>query len=107
MMYHRVVTRVSKEKVEPTAQKRLLLDLWEGINGLNSRDRVAFLEVFFTPAELKMFSKRLAGLKMLYRGNTYQEISQELKITPTTISRLSNALQQFEEFLPKIVGKLS
>lgn len=60
-----------------------------------------------TPTEVKMLSKRLAALKLLYRGESYGAIREKLKLTPTTINRISNILHRADKFLFKIISRVS
>ncbi|OGC54168.1 hypothetical protein A2797_00055 [candidate division WWE3 bacterium RIFCSPHIGHO2_01_FULL_48_15] len=66
-----------------------------------------FLEALFTPTEIKMFSKRLGALKLLFRGASYSEIDEKLHLTPTTINKMSNIIHRADDSFRRLLAKFS
>jgi len=93
--------------MSPQQQKGLVRDLWKGLDILDSKERKLLLQLLLTHTETKMLSKRLAALKLLQKKESYFQIGEKLKLTPTTINRLSNILQRYDDSLPKILFRLS
>ena len=54
-----------------------------------------------------MFAKRLEILKRLRKGELYDEIIDQLKVTPTTIAKMNNILhdtgEEFSEILDELI----
>jgi len=73
-------------------------DVWERIFELfigtladikDKRKLRAFVGDFFTPTERIMFAKRLAASVLLAKGHDYTSIRRILKLSNTTIARMS------------------
>ena len=52
-----------------------------------------FVGDFFSPTERIMFAKRLAVAVLLTKGHNYQSIREILKISPSTIAKISNKVK--------------
>jgi uncharacterized protein YerC len=50
-----------------------------------------FLSAFLTPTEYLALAKRLAILRRLDQGNSYEAIAEELKVSSATISTVAEA----------------
>lgn len=101
------MTRVSAIPLSKGKLNQLLNSLWNDIAYLDdSRSVYTFFKPFFTPTEPVIFAKRLAILKLLRSGSNYDEIRNELKVTPTTISKMSNLLYQADQKLLNILDEL-
>ena len=100
------MTKVSSYQLDPRDERKLIKDFWEGLESLNPDERFCFLQTLLTPTEIKMFAKRLGALKLLYQKRSYEEISEKLHLTPTTINKLSNILHLADDFLERIIAKL-
>lgn len=100
------MTKVSRQLVNRKLEKQLVGRLWELIGALNKKEAAEFLEQFLTPTEVKMFSKRLEVLKRLLKNAPYSEIRTALKVTNTTVGRLSNIMQRSSEKFLSILARL-
>ncbi|OHB22427.1 MAG: hypothetical protein A2939_02600 [Parcubacteria group bacterium RIFCSPLOWO2_01_FULL_48_18] len=58
----------------------------------NEKEAAEFLNDFFTLTEKRMLAKRLAIAVLLHAGANYKEINALLKVSHTTINRVSNAI---------------
>lgn len=56
-------------------------------------ERRAFFHDLLTPTERIMLSKRLAIIYMLVKGYTFNDIQEELRISPSTVSRIWKAIE--------------
>ncbi|NIT03565.1 hypothetical protein GTO10_01325 [Candidatus Saccharibacteria bacterium] len=100
------MTKVSRKRTSIKQEKRLQEQFFENLNSLSEGERWTLLSALFTPTEIRMFSKRLAALKLLYGGKSYREISKALNLTPTAINRLSNLIHRSGKGLQQVVEKL-
>ncbi len=81
---------ISKKKLEPDLLEGLLSQLI-GVFKVASKQNTlsVFTEELFTSTEKIMFAKRLAAILMLNRGVPQHVISEKLKMSSSTISKLS------------------
>lgn len=68
-------------------------------------DALAFLNCLLTPTEIIMLSKRLSIARMYVKGENYQAIKDELKVTDGTIARISTQLTK-NKVLKRIIQDL-
>jgi uncharacterized protein YerC len=89
-------------------------DVWEKIFELligtfadltNRKELANFFDSFFTPTEKIMFAKRLAVSVMLAKKQDYRTIRSVLRVSPETISRMSQHLK-FDGGLVPVVNKI-
>ncbi len=72
----------------------------------NKKDIVVFLDEFFTPTEKVMFVKRFAIPILYEKGYTYREISDILKVSTGTVSRIVifyNSSKQFKDLVKRLL----
>ncbi len=72
------------------------------------KEVVVFLNEFFTPTEKVMFVKRFAIPILYEKGYTYREISDILKVSTGTVSRIIifyNSSQQFKDLIKKVLAE--
>lgn len=95
------MTRISRFKLSPKQQEYLTNEFWEAVASLDTTESgETFLQPFFSPTEPIMFAKRLEILKRLRQDEPYEQIMRDLKVTPTTVSKMANILHTAnEEFL--------
>lgn len=88
------MTRISRIKVDPQHLLFFLNNFWNLITLLENKDQVKdFLKDLLTHTEMKMFAKRIQIAKMLLEGYNYQAIRKYVKVTDSTIARISNLLE--------------
>jgi uncharacterized protein YerC len=58
------------------------------------RDRQNFILDMLTPTERIMLSKRFAVVYMLTKGYSFSDIQETLRISPSTINRIWDAIQR-------------
>ncbi len=88
------MTKISRIKVEPRHLGFFLNNFWSLITLLENKDQVkSFLKDLLTHTEMKMFAKRIQIAKMLLEGYRYNDIRNYVKVTDSTIARISNMLE--------------
>lgn len=88
------MTKISRIKVDPQHLHFFLNNFWNLITLLENKDQVKdFLKDLLTHTEMKMFAKRIQIAKMLLEGYNYQTIRKYVKVTDSTIARISNLLE--------------
>ena len=66
----------------------------------------AFFEDLCTIKELQDMAQRLETARLLYSGKNYQEISRQVGISSTTISRVSRCLNYGEGGYETVIARL-
>ena len=88
------MTKVSRIRLDPKHLGFFLNNFWNLITLLENKDQVkSFLKDLLTHTEMKMFAKRIQIAKMLLDGHNYQTIRTYVKVTDSTIARISNLLE--------------
>lgn len=68
-------------------------ELYKGILLLKNTDEATkFFRDLLTPTEIEEFSNRFQMAKFLYQGNSYLKVSQKLKVSTTTVTRVAHWL---------------
>ena len=103
------MTQVSKRYLSPNAQKRMYEILIKAISKASySQDIIQFLTDLLSPTEQIMLAKRLAIAYLLLKGTwTHREISKILKVSVTTIQRVSFTINTGGKGYKKIIGALT
>lgn len=87
------MTKISRIKVDSRHLGFFINNFWNLITLLENKDQVAsFLKDLLTHTEMKMFAKRIQIAKMLLEDFNYQSIRNYVKVTDSTIARISNIL---------------
>ncbi len=87
------MTKVSRRAIDPKDFGYYVNNLWSVFTLLDSKEHVrALFRDLFTHTEYKMFAKRLEIARRLLKGQTYDEITSNLKVTNHTISTINNIL---------------
>ncbi|MBI2607563.1 MAG: helix-turn-helix domain-containing protein [Candidatus Doudnabacteria bacterium] len=87
------MTKLSKIPLDPKDFGLYVNNLWSVFTLLDSKEDIRFLfKDLFTHTENKMFTKRLEIARALLEGETYDQISERLKVTKHTIASVSNTL---------------
>lgn len=58
----------------------------------NDKDMACFLRDILTLAEIEEFANRLEIARLIFKGNSYQEIADKTKVSTTTVSRVAHWL---------------
>lgn len=88
------MTKVSRFKVDSRHLGFFINNFWNLVTLLENKDQVAsFLKDLLTHTEMKMLAKRIQIAKMLLDGHNYQTIRAYVKVTDSTIARISNLLE--------------
>lgn len=100
---------VSKKKLDNTISKKLWNQLLQIFKDAGKRSATnSIVGELFTPTEQIMFAKRLAIVLLLDKGVPQHVITDELNVSPSTVTRMSLNIEigKYEEIL-KISGKKS
>ncbi len=82
-------------------------NLWAVFTVLNSKEDIRLLfKDLFTHTEYKMFAKRLEISHRLLSGQSYEQIQQEVKVTPSTVAKINNILMEKGDGLRKAYESL-
>lgn len=102
------MSQVSKFRLRPYVWDRIF-DLYvETLISLKNKEQLAsFLDDFLSPTERIVYAKRLAIVVLLEKGNSYEEISQILRVTPSTISKMSTIIKYGNGELKNISVKIA
>lgn len=101
------MVKLSRIKLEPNKLGFFINNFWSLITLLENKDEVKnFLRALLTHTEMKMFAKRIQIAKMLIEGYKYQDIKNYTKVTNSTISRISNILENEGDGLKSAIGYL-
>jgi TrpR-related protein YerC/YecD len=81
---------------------------FDAILQLKSRDECyQFFDDVATMNEIQSLSQRLQVAKMLYEGNTYNEIEQETKASTATISRVRRCLDYGSDGYKTVLSRMT
>lgn len=102
------MTQVSKYPLRKEVEKRLFELFWEVIEKLRTKEQIEkFLKDLLTPTEEIMLAKRVAIALMLLKKYDYRTIRDTLKVSLTTIGKVSLWLKYegggYREVLEKII----
>lgn len=88
------MTQISRRRLDADTQKRIYEIFVEVITDAQKQSEVeSLLEDFFTPTERVMLPKRLCIAYLLIKNYQHRTISSYLKVSFTTINRVSNSLK--------------
>jgi len=89
------MTKVSRILIDPKRISFFINSLWNTLALIEDRKEAeAFFKDVFTRTEILMFAKRIQIAKMLLLGYDYQTISSFVRVGNTTISKVSDWLNQ-------------
>ncbi|NWH10903.1 YerC/YecD family TrpR-related protein [Acholeplasma laidlawii] len=82
--------------------------LFESILKLETlEDAYDFFEDLLTMKEIEAMSQRILAAKRLIEGKTYYQITEETKISSTTLSRVSTCVRYVTGGYKKVLSKTS
>jgi len=84
------MSQVSKRILSKNTEQKLYNTLWETFAKLKSQQEIqSFINDLLSPTEKTMLAKRLAIAVLLLKDYNYQDISNILKVSGTTIAKIS------------------
>lgn len=113
------MSRVNPRSLDSDSKMKYLDLLWTSISQLETRDEVKqFFRVLLSESEAIMLARRIEVAKRLIEGQSYDQISNELKIGTDTISHIQQwlaigsggyekAVEGFEKEIDKRFNKFS
>jgi TrpR-related protein YerC/YecD len=82
-------------KEDPKTKKKELDELYDAIVSIdNVEDCRYFLDDLLSVEELNSLSSRLHAAKLLIAGKTYQDVTDETKISSATLARVSRCVKE-------------
>lgn len=99
---------VSRHTPEKKVTERIYTELLERVTSKGREsDRKRLYNGLMTPTERIMFSKRLAIICMLGEGYTFEDIQEILRVSPSTIGRIWEAVQKgkYKEVITALQGR--
>lgn len=101
------MTQVSRRPLDSNTQKRIYEIFVDVITEVQtSKDVTALLNDFFTPTERVMLPKRLCIAFLLLKGYDHRTIASYLKVSFTTINRVSTTLKVGGEGYTLVLDRL-
>jgi uncharacterized protein YerC len=101
------MTQVSKFKLRNDVWERIFDLFGESILSIKDKKELnGFLEDFLSPTERIMLAKRFAITVLLAKGNDYQSIKSLLRVTPSTIAKMSLLMKCSGKGLTPVVDKI-
>lgn len=86
-----------KRRLEDLTDKEIIVTLdalYTAVSAVRGRNAVKmFLRDLLTPSERIMLGRRIIIARMLLVGDSYDKISQRLRVAPTTIRRVQRWLE--------------
>lgn len=102
------MTQVSKIKLRPEIENRIYELFEDAVLHLRSREDVlGFLKDFLSPTERVILAKRFAIAILLLKNNDYNSISDTLRVTPNTISKVNLQIKHGGGSVRKIAQKIA
>lgn len=102
------MTQVSQIKLRPDVEERIYKLLVEVlIRFKDKKDLSSFLDDFISPTEKTVLAKRLAIAALIAKGNDYSRIRQILRVTPSTIAKMSLHMQYGNGSVKKVANKIA
>lgn len=104
--YSKAMTPVSKKPLNRQTKYDLINEFWFALGRLNRKEIEFFLRDILSPTEIIMLSKRIEILKQLRKKYNYGDIRDNIKVTDSTIAKMSEKLQKANEIFVKILDFL-
>ena len=101
------MTQVSKIPIRKEIEKRIQEIFISSISKVHSSDEVyRFISDLFSPVEQLMLEKRIAIAFLLYKGYNHRTISKLLKVSLSTVNRVSYKLQYGDKGYLRVITKI-
>lgn len=101
------MSQVSKRLINKKTQEKIFeLFILSLVLSDNKKDALLLIQDLFTPVERLMLSKRFSIAYMLLKGYDYDSISEVLKVSRTTIGKVSYWLKEKGSGFRNIINKI-
>ena len=101
------MTQVSKQFLGKEIEKRVFEIFLSALSNIRGKEKIEiFLADFLSPTEKIMLAKRLSIAFLLHKGYDQRAISKILKVSLSTINRVSLRLQIGGEGYTKVINEI-
>jgi len=93
---------ISSKKIDKRILEKLYKNLGSTISKISSSNLGQdFISTLMTHTERIMFAKRITIIWLLYRGVSYEEIENKLKVSPMTVAKFAHKLDggKYDKFI--------
>ena len=104
--YSKTMTPVSRRLLSKQIKYDLINEFWFVLGRLNRNEIELFLKDILSPTEIIILSKRIEILKQLRKKYDYGNIRDSIKVTDSTIAKMSEKLQKAGKSFIKILDYL-
>lgn len=101
------MTHVSRKKLSDKTEKEIKSALKSVFTNLKPKELEIIVSTLITKTEEIMMAKRLATILMLSEGATYEQVSNSLKLTEQTISRIHFDMNSSPQTYNLLIKKLT
>lgn len=102
------MTKLSRKKLPSEVMGNYINNLWSVFTLAHSKEDIRLLfKDLFSHTEYKMFAKRFEIARLLINGEKYYAIEKSMCVTPVTIAKISNILEEKGEGLRKAIANLN
>ena len=101
--YSKTMTPVSRRLLSKQIKYDLINEFWFVLGRLNRNEIELFLKDILSPTEIIILSKRIEILKQLRKKYDYGNIRDSIKVTDSTIAKMSEKLQKAGKSFIKIL----
>ena len=100
------MTQVSRRHL-PTKVNQQIFDMFlSTLSSLSGDTTSRFIDDLLSPTEQVMLGKRLAIAYMLQKGYDQRTISQTLKVSLTTVSKISTIMQKGQDGYQRVIAHM-
>ena len=100
------MTPVSRRLLSKQIKYDLINEFWYALGRLNRGQIESFFKDILSSTETIILSKRIEILKQLRKSNSYNDISDSIKVTEATIAKMKDKLNRADDNFLKILDYL-
>jgi uncharacterized protein YerC len=101
------MAQVSKRKLDPRILQKVFDLFLDSLTSTGNRKQTKeFLDELLTPTEKIMLAKRIAIAYLVLQGLDQRSIANFLKVSTSTVAKISLLLKIQGDGLPKVLGRL-
>lgn len=100
------MTPVSRRLLSKQIKYDLINEFWYALGRLNRGQIESFFKDILSSTEIIILSKRIEILKQLRKSNSYNDISDSIKVTEATIAKMKDKLNRADDNFLKILDYL-
>jgi uncharacterized protein YerC len=101
------MAQVSKYRLRPDVWEKVFNMFLESFLSVKKKDDLnAFVHSIFTPTERIMLAKRFAAAVLLAKGTDQRSVARKLRMSTTTISKMSSILKYEGDGLYPVIEKI-